>query len=183
MQVAVVWKSMRTEPNARSGMSGHWTGWPAMSDHRNTGVIRILCNRSIAVSAYAEGECKKVRNHTSCNLYILFPSCLSYEALMSLEDHLEVRINTPIYQVLKVNLVTYIRNILGLKQFDEHLILKIAAILDTNCFEIRPHQKNTKLRAVYPMAAMISHDCVPNTRHVFDEHMQMSVLATGKHMI
>lgn len=104
----------------------------------------------------------------------------SYDAFMSLEDHLEERINSPIYQVLKVNLVMYIRDILGLKQFDEQLILKIAAILDTNCFEIRPHQKNTKLRAVYPMAAMISHDCVPNTRHVFDENMQMSVLATGR---
>lgn len=81
--------------------------------------------------------------------------------------------------MLKVNLVTYIRNVLGLKQFDEQLILKTAAILDTNCFEVRPHQKNTKLRAVYPMAAMISHDCVPNTRHVFDENLQLSVLATG----
>lgn len=98
---------------------------------------------------------------------------------MALEDHLDVRISSPIYQVLKVNLVTYIRNILGLKQFDERLILRTAAMLDTNCFEIRPHQKNTKLRAVYPMAAMISHDCVPNTRHVFDENLQMSVLATG----
>lgn len=111
-------------------------------------------------------------------LIITFPTH-SYEGLASLEDHLEMRINTPIYQVLKVNLVTYIRNVLGLKQFDEQQILKTAAMLDTNCFEVRPHQKNTKLRAVYPKAAMISHDCVPNTRHVFDENLQLSVLATG----
>lgn len=68
---------------------------------------------------------------------------------------------------------------LGLEQFDETIILRTASILDTNAFEIRPFNKGSKVRAVFPEAAMLSHDCVPNTRHVFDENMQIQILSTG----
>lgn len=123
----------------------------------------------------------------------------SYQIFMKLEDHLAEQINTPIYQVLKNNLVTFIRNILGkriiqnskgkslyiyvnigLQQFDATIILRTASILDTNTFEIRPFNKGSKVRAIFPEAAMLSHDCVPNTRHVFDENMQIQIISTGK---
>lgn len=32
---------------------------------------------------------------------------------MNLEDHLDERIHTPIYNILKANLVTFIRDVLG----------------------------------------------------------------------
>lgn len=68
----------------------------------------------------------------------------------------------------------------GLSEFDEKTILKIAAILDTNAFEIRPTNKASKIRAIYPQASMFSHDCVPNTRHIFTENYDLLMIATGK---
>lgn len=44
------------------------------------------------------------------------------------------------------------------------LILRIAAILDTNCFDV--HERPGLIaRAIYPNAAMLGHDCTPNTKH------------------
>lgn len=98
---------------------------------------------------------------------------------MNLEDHLEERISTPLYSVLKANLVTFIRVVLELDEFDETTILKVAAKLDTNTFEIRPPKTNSRIRAAFLQASMFSHDCLPNTRHVFDENMQIMFVATG----
>lgn len=58
--------------------------------------------------------------------------------------------------------------------------MRIASILDTNAFEIRPFNRHgSKVRAVFLEAAMLSHNCVPNTRHVFDKNMQMTIHANG----
>lgn len=94
-----------------------------------------------------------------------------------LQDHLKERINTPMYNVLKSNLMTFFKTILSLEDFDELTILKTAAILDTNAFEVRSTDGCTKLRAIYPESAMFSHDCVPNCYHSFDENMQMAIRA------
>lgn len=59
--------------------------------------------------------------------------------------------------------------------------MKTAAILDTNAFEVRSTDGYTKLRAIYPEAAMLSHDCVPNCYHSFDENMQMAIRAASKY--
>lgn len=98
---------------------------------------------------------------------------------MNLEDHLGERINTPLYNILKSNLVTFIRVVLEMDEFDEITILKVAAKLDTNAFEIRPIKTKSRIRAAFLQASMFSHDCLPNTRHVFDENMQIMFVATG----
>lgn len=67
----------------------------------------------------------------------------------------------------------------GLTEFDERTILKVAAILDTNSFEIRPYKQRSKIRALFTQAAMFSHDCVPNTRHIFTENNEIVMIATG----
>lgn len=85
------------------------------------------------------------------------------------------------YNVLKSNLMTFFKTILSLEDFDELTILKTAAILDTNAFEVRSTDGYTKLRAIYPEAAMLSHDCVPNCYHSFDENMQMAIRAASKY--
>ncbi|XP_031638498.1 SET and MYND domain-containing protein DDB_G0273589 [Contarinia nasturtii] len=94
-----------------------------------------------------------------------------------LEDHLKERIKTPIYSVLKSNLITFFKTILSLDEFDEMTILKTAAILDTNAFEVRLVNGNSKIRAIYATTAMMSHDCVPNSYHSFDENMQIFIRA------
>ncbi|XP_037033385.1 SET domain-containing protein SmydA-8-like [Bradysia coprophila] len=101
-----------------------------------------------------------------------------FKALMNLEDHLDERMKTPVYNVLRANLVPFIRNVLGLTEFDEKTIMKTAAIFDTNSFEIRPFKQQSKIRAVYPQSSMFSHDCVPNTRHVFTENNEILMIAT-----
>lgn len=103
----------------------------------------------------------------------------SYQKFMQLEDHLIDRMQTPVYAVLKSNLLTFFKTILSLDEFDETTILKTAAILDINAFELRLSQQQSKIRAIYPNSAMISHSCVPNAYHVFDENMEIYVIAAG----
>lgn len=86
---------------------------------------------------------------------------------------------TPVYTVLKSNLLTFFKTILSLDEFDETTILKAAAILDINAFELRLSGRQSKIRAIYLDSAMIVHDCVPNAYHVFDENMEIYVIAAG----
>jgi hypothetical protein len=38
--------------------------------------------------------------------------------------------------------------------------------------------KSVKVRGIYLKAAMMAHDCRPNTKHFFDENFEMKVIAT-----
>uniref|UniRef100_A0A1B6FV33 MYND-type domain-containing protein n=2 Tax=Cuerna arida TaxID=1464854 RepID=A0A1B6FV33_9HEMI len=99
--------------------------------------------------------------------------------VLSLSSNLEKRINTPLYKVFKVNIVGFLHKALGLKQFDEETILKVTAVLDTNAFEIRRKMGNIKIRGLYCKAAMMSHNCLPNTKHVFvGDDFSIVVMAT-----
>lgn len=87
------------------------------------------------------------------------------------------------YNILKLNLLTFFKTILGLDEFDELTIMRTAAILDTNTFEIRLTNLKSKIRAVFPNAAMITHDCVPNTKHIFDKNLNIIVVAAGLYAV
>ncbi|XP_047535658.1 SET domain-containing protein SmydA-8-like [Vanessa atalanta] len=89
-----------------------------------------------------------------------------YKNIMSLESHLKDRINTPLYLVLKANLVTFVIQVLGLS-FDEETILKVSSIFDTNSFDVRSPDGSKRLRAIYVIASMMNHNCRPNTRHIY----------------
>ena len=53
----------------------------------------------------------------------------------------------------------------------------MCAILDTNSFDIRSGLRRG--RGLYYKSAMMAHDCLPNTRHVFDEEtLTISIYAT-----
>jgi hypothetical protein len=90
-----------------------------------------------------------------------------YETILKMQSHLEERMDTAVYSIFKNNIVGFLRNALGLTEFSEEAILKVAAILDTNSFEIRRSEGDVKIRGLYSKAAMLSHDCKPNTKHVF----------------
>ncbi|XP_023303762.2 SET domain-containing protein SmydA-8 [Lucilia cuprina] len=100
-----------------------------------------------------------------------------FEQFAALEDHLQERLDTPLYKVLRANLLTFIKTILGMTDWSEEEILRVAARLDTNAFEVRQNTENRRVRAIYPLAAMLSHDCVSNTRHTFDEQMNIIFIA------
>lgn len=90
-----------------------------------------------------------------------------YENIMNLESHLDERINTQLYLILKANLVTFVIQVLGLTEFDEESILRVASILDTNAFDVRPKGGQQRFRAIFVTASMMAHQCKPNTKHVF----------------
>ncbi|XP_052755151.1 SET domain-containing protein SmydA-8 [Galleria mellonella] len=103
---------------------------------------------------------------------------LQFENLMSLESHLEDKKDTPLYLVLRANLVTFIVQVLGM-EFDEETILKAASILDTNAFDVRSTDGTKRSRAIYVTASMMNHSCKPNTRHIFlDDDYKIAVIAT-----
>ncbi|XP_075159694.1 SET and MYND domain containing, arthropod-specific, member 2 [Haematobia irritans] len=101
---------------------------------------------------------------------------MDFQKFSELEDHLAERKNTPLYNVLRANLVTFVRTILGMDESEDE-VLRIAAILDTNAFEVRQNAEGRKVRAIYPLASMFSHDCISNSRHTFDENLQIIFIA------
>ncbi|XP_053678254.1 SET domain-containing protein SmydA-8-like [Anopheles nili] len=100
-----------------------------------------------------------------------------YATVQGFESHLTERLASPLYSVLRANLVPFIRTVLGLKQYTDEMVLQVSAILDTNCYEIRLPNQHVKVRGLYPLGAMLSHDCRPNTRHYFDEQWRMVLVA------
>ncbi|XP_059474877.1 SET domain-containing protein SmydA-8-like [Neocloeon triangulifer] len=95
--------------------------------------------------------------------------------LRSLQSHLETRKKTPLYNLLKYNVVSFIKDRLGLN-FSEDEILEACAILDTNAFEMRCGKM--RFRGIFPQVAMMAHDCIPNTRHLFDSNNTLELFAT-----
>lgn len=106
-----------------------------------------------------------------------------YARLLTLESHIETRINTPLYGVLKHNLIPFIRTVLGIQDISENEILQIAGIMDTNSYEIRAPEKDIKIRALYELGAMMSHNCRPNTKHYFDQKLNLTLVATGNNIL
>jgi len=83
---------------------------------------------------------------------------------------------TALYGVLRNNVVGFAKQALGL-DVEEEEVLGVCAVMDTNSFEVR-RGAGVKLRGLYPLASLMNHDCVPNTRHVFDAQDKMLVFAT-----
>nr|XP_040239449.1 SET domain-containing protein SmydA-8 isoform X2 [Anopheles coluzzii] len=101
-----------------------------------------------------------------------------YATVQGFESHLDERLASPLYGVLRSNLVPFLRQVLRLQQYSEQTVLKLSAILDTNCYEIRLPEQHVKVRGLYPLGAMLSHDCRPNTKHYFDDRLHMVLVAT-----
>ena len=84
------------------------------------------------------------------------------------------------YLSLKVNkekVVGFILHYLKLiNKFSDLEIIEACGRLDTNCFEIKQHGVN--LRAMYRIACIISHECMPNTRHTFGPDNSINLYAT-----
>jgi len=95
-----------------------------------------------------------------------------------LVSHLDQRISTKLYEVLRANLVPFILNFLQISDFTEKQILEIAGIFDTNAFEVILSSKKVKARGIYIETSMMAHECIPNTKHFVDENFEMRVFAT-----
>lgn len=56
--------------------------------------------------------------------------------------------------------------------------MTVAGILDTNCFDVRVPDNSVNARGLYYEAAMFSHDCLPNARHLFRDDKKLIMFAT-----
>lgn len=97
---------------------------------------------------------------------------------MTLVSHVDQRKSTKLYEILQINLVPFIRDFLKITNISEHEILSIAGILDTNCFEIFHGSRNARARGIYIQTSMMAHECIPNTKHFFDENYELRLIAT-----
>ncbi|XP_037931135.1 SET domain-containing protein SmydA-8 [Teleopsis dalmanni] len=162
-----------------------------------------LCSKACEISPNHVDECQLMSarkfesklNYNSANLNsttmvpaycIIMPlrcillknkSAELFDKFAELEHHLPERIGTPLYNVLRANLITFMHRIMGLHEWSETEILRIAGRIDTNAFDVRQESNAIRVRAIYPAAAMISHDCISNARHTFDDNMQIVFIA------
>lgn len=150
-------------------------GWPLCGPHCETSPLHVPeCNLMKERGFHAKinlHEDKKEAAYCSITplrcLLLKKQDPTKYETILKMQSHLEERKDTALYSILKNNVVGFLRNALGMTEFSEDTILRITAILDTNSFEIRRSEGDVKVRGLYSKAAMLSHDCKPNTKHVF----------------
>lgn len=67
---------------------------------------------------------------------------------------------------------------------DEKLMRECCLAVDTNAYEfikVLDDNSQTSLRGLYPLAAILNHECSPNTSHVYDRDGIMQVTA-AKHI-
>ncbi|KAJ9579509.1 hypothetical protein L9F63_004828 [Diploptera punctata] len=151
-------------------------GWPLCGPQCETCPEHVPeCNlmkeRGYRASIKLQGDGKKEASYCSIAplrcLLLKKHDPAKYETILKLQSHLDERRDTSLYNIFKNNIVGFIQNALGLTEFSDETILRITAILDTNAFEIRRSEGDIKIRGLFPKAAMMSHDCKANTKHVF----------------
>lgn len=104
----------------------------------------------------------------------------SYDILMDMESHNEIRRNIPdLWNLNQIRVVDRIIKDWALTEFTEDEIHTICGILEVNAFEIG--QQGINIRGLYPTSFLLSHDCVPNTNHTDQEDTyQLIVRASSK---
>ncbi|XP_063704577.1 SET domain-containing protein SmydA-8-like [Culicoides brevitarsis] len=101
-----------------------------------------------------------------------------YKKLMTLESHLDQRRNTSLYQLLGMNLPMCLKMLLGREKVDRETALNLCGIFDTNCFDVKVPGAKVNARGIYFEAAMFSHSCRPNARHLFKPNYDIVIFAT-----
>lgn len=97
---------------------------------------------------------------------------------MQLESHMEERSERKSNLILKDRLVPFIQKMLG-PDYSANLIMTVAGILETNCFEICLMSQNRELGGLFLLSLILSHDCIPNTKHFVNDDFQMTFQTTG----
>lgn len=98
-----------------------------------------------------------------------------WNKIMTLESNSDKREGTEVAAITQQTVVDIIHDRLRLEQFDTATIEKVLGIIDTNAFEIR--LPDSSILGVYGMAAILEHNCVPNTHRTFDADLNLVVRA------
>ncbi|XP_063228128.1 SET domain-containing protein SmydA-8 isoform X2 [Bacillus rossius redtenbacheri] len=100
-----------------------------------------------------------------------------WRALRGMESHDELRRAIPsIWSSNQSAVVDRIRRLWRVPGFDESEIHTVCGVLEVNCFEVG--QGGVSIRALYPTAFYMAHDCVPNTNHTDDAGYRLYVRAS-----
>lgn len=91
-----------------------------------------------------------------------------YNSIESMESHLEENLMSPVYRMFKLTLVPFLKAALK-TDISEGEVLKICSIFDTNCFDVRSSEGLVNVRALYPIANLLAHNCKHNTKHTFHD--------------
>lgn len=101
-----------------------------------------------------------------------------YDELTKMQSHLEEHKKSPVYAILKMKLIPFIKAVLKM-DVNEEEILNICSIFDTNAFDVRDTEGLVNVRGIYPTAALMAHDCKHNSKHSFHgDDFQILVTAT-----
>lgn len=89
--------------------------------------------------------------------------------LTAMESHNNIRkAIVSLWQRNQRIIVDQLRNRWGIMEFNEDDIHTVCGLIEVNCFEIG--QNESRARALYDQAYLLSHDCVPNTTHTDEPH-------------
>lgn len=102
-------------------------------------------------------RCLLLKQHDKCN----------WEKLVKMESHNTIRKGIEsLWQRNQTVIVDELRNRWNIKEFTEEEIHTVCGLFEVNCFEIG--QNESRARALYDEAYLLSHDCTPNTTHTDD---------------
>ncbi|KAL4712817.1 hypothetical protein ACJJTC_011887 [Scirpophaga incertulas] len=75
--------------------------------------------------------------------------------------------------------ITYLKQYFDIPEDDEQLLILACRTLDTNAFQIATAygKREVSMRGLYPVAGLMNHTCVPNTRYCYNSNYQMTVKA------
>ena len=122
-------------------------------------------------------------------LYLYKSNRPAFDEIMKMESHLENRRGTNIWSIHDRYVVQpLLENEIfqSTKDFtmDEDFIQRLCGILDVNTFELRGNidsrgvQPNNLARGLFPKAALLAHDCLPNTMISVDGDSNMRIFST-----
>ncbi|KAL1396842.1 hypothetical protein pipiens_010219 [Culex pipiens pipiens] len=164
-------------------------GWPMCGSSCETSRYHREECRLLAAKSYLPqigfDECNPGKKYSAyCTIVPLRAILLKrrdpqlWAKVVSMESHLETRKNTPLYAAIRSNVVPFVRGVLGLQtEASEEELMGVAGIFDTNSFEIRIPEKSIKIRALYELGALMNHCCQPNTKHYFDDELNLVMIA------
>lgn len=156
-----------------------------------------LCDKSCEKSHLHEQECDILakanykptinNNNTKQSIYSLITplralllkikNTKKFEEILDCQSHLKEHLATPVYQILRRNLVPFFCDLLKLDT-NETEILTICSIFDTNCFDVRDSENLVNIRGLYSNINLLSHNCQHNTRHFFQEDFTLVLIAS-----
>ncbi|KAK6616972.1 hypothetical protein RUM44_005329 [Polyplax serrata] len=99
-----------------------------------------------------------------------------WKRMKTMEAHTEERMkDNNLWQTNQEMAVNVIRNDWGIKKFGENDIHFVCGVLEVNAFEVNVLglPSTQCLRAVYPMASLFAHDCIPSACHSNGKDFQM----------